>query len=74
MGIVLRRNLGAPSHLLAGEFCLDAGLVLICCPICGEVTPLDDERHNIARDGRVTPAWHCLACPAHEWLTLEPLP
>jgi hypothetical protein len=74
VGLRLRRNLGAPATLQAGEFCIDAGLIWIACPLCGFLSSLDDSKHLIALDGRVTPAWNCPACVAHEWLTLEPLP
>lgn len=72
VGLRLPRNLGAPACLGAGEHCLDAGLIHIACPLCGAVTPLDDAKHIVARDGRVTPAWKCPACPALEWVELEP--
>ncbi len=72
MGQRLNRQLGAPANMIAGEHCRDAGLVLICCPLCGTVTPLDDTKHIVSRDGKVTPAWSCPACPAHEWIELEP--
>ncbi len=72
MGWRFSRNLGAPAHLSAGEFCLDAGLVHVCCALCGTVTVLDDNRHLIARDGKVTPAWPCPACPFMDWIELPP--
>jgi hypothetical protein len=73
MGLRLSRNLGSPATLVAGEFCLDAGLIHVACPGCGTLTVLDDAKHIVARDGRVTPAWRCPACPVVEWITLEPL-
>jgi hypothetical protein len=72
MGVSLSRNLGAPANLSPAEFCLDAGLVHICCPQCARVTPLDDSKHIVARLGSVTPAWKCPACSFFEWLVLEP--
>ncbi len=72
MGIDLKRNLTGLAALDPGEWCSDPGEVItvhLCCPLCSSIVTLDS-RHVIARDGRVTPAVSCKACPFLDWVTL----
>lgn len=78
MGRRFQRHLGAIHELSPGQFMADPEIastlmeqiVLVCCPVCGGITPLDGYQIDVA--GRVTPRWECpLACPYREWLELE---
>jgi hypothetical protein len=68
VGLTLAKNLS--GWLREGEWRrTDAGTA-IRCPLCGKVHRLNPETHVVARDGRVTPAFACHACPFLDWLTL----
>lgn len=74
----LHRNLTGPDALQPGEYATTIKphitathiTVTICCPLCGGKKQLD-HRHVVARDGRVTPALACTACPFLEWVELD---
>lgn len=69
MGLRLQRVLSGVASLDAGQWCSQGTEFRVCCPICSAIIRLD-ARHVVGRDGRVTPAVSCAACPFLDWIEL----
>ena len=77
MGLRLPRFIGTAADMPAGHYATNPlrhapGAMLevaVACPSCGDVTDIA-ATHVVARDGRVTPAFHC-PCGLVEWLDLD---
>jgi hypothetical protein len=81
MGQRLQRFLGKPAALTQGQFCVERSngmvqteTITISCPQCASLGPLPPA-HKVGRDGRVVPAWMCLApgCSFQDFVELDGL-
>lgn len=75
MGDTYQRLFGSARSLDPGQWTVDKDITakaIVCCKRCGALDFIADG-HEIQRDGRMIPAWHCptATCGEVSWIWLD---